>query len=41
MAAYLLVFVRMENPAERTHLIEYGFEGDRGGVGIGPGEGKG
>lgn len=23
-AAYLLVFVRMANPAERTHLIEYG-----------------
>ena len=24
VAAYLLVFVRMANPAERTHLIEYG-----------------
>ncbi len=24
IAAYLLVFVRIANPAERTHLIEYG-----------------
>lgn len=24
IAVYLLVFVRMANPAERTHLIEYG-----------------
>ena len=23
-AAYLMIFVRMDNPAERTHLIEYG-----------------